>query len=105
MPQTEQVPTTFVERHDRFVERYLKKDMQREKSPEEIKRRVGRPPIPESERREKNTITAYVSDEELEIIRAYVGQRSMSEVLRNAILDKAVYVHELKQRRSKKQRL
>jgi len=99
MTQAENVPQTFEERHDRFVKRYLER--QRQRSPEEVKRPVGRPPIPESERREKNTITAYVSDEELDIIREYVGQRSMSEVLRNAILDKAVYIHEMKRRRSK----
>jgi len=99
MSQTEKAPLTLGERHDRFVKRYL--EGQRLKSLEERKRPVGRPPIPESERRENNTITAYVSDEELEIIRTYVGQRSMSEVLRSAILDKAVYFHEMKQRRTK----
>jgi len=44
----------------------------------------------------------YVNAEELEVIREYVGNRNMSEVLRNAILDKAVYFHSLKQRRTKK---
>ena len=100
MSQTEKVPPTLDERHDRFVTRYLEK--QREESSEVIRRRAARPSIQESEHRKENTITAYVDDEEMAIIQEYVGQRNMSEVLRNAILDKAAYFHSMKQRRSKK---
>ena len=101
MTQSENTPPIFGG-HDGFVARYLQKEMQRERSPEEIRRRVGRVPIPESEQRAENSICVYVNPEELEIIREYVGSRNMSEVLRNAILDKAVYFHSLKQRRTKK---
>ena len=102
MTQTETIPRAFDDRSEGFVERYLQKEMRRQRSPEEAQRRVGRMPIPESEQREENAICVYVNAEELEIIREYVGTRNMSEVLRNAILDKAMYFHSLKQRRGKK---
>ena len=102
MTQTNITPQTLDERHDRFVEGYLKKEMRQQESPVESTRCTGRVPIPESEQREENSICIYVNAEELEIIREYVGKRNMSEVLRNAILDKAVYFHSLKQRRTKK---
>ena len=95
-------PLTLEERHDRFVKEYLRKEMRQQKSPVKSTRCAGRVPIPESEQREENSICVYVNAEELEIIREYVGKRNMSEVLRNAILDKAVYFHSLKQRRTKK---
>ena len=80
------VPTSE-ERHDRFVSKYMKN--QKEKRSEEIRNKAGRKPIPECQRRERNVIKAYVSDEELEIIRTYVGDRSTSDVVRSLILDAA----------------
>ena len=75
------------ERHDNFVKKHLRKE--KEKRSEEIRKKAGRKSVPESQRREKNVLKTYVNDEELEVIRAYVGDRSASDVLRNLILDAA----------------
>lgn len=75
------------ERHDHFVQKYMQTN--KEKRSQEIKSQAGRKPLPESERRERNVLKTYVSDTELEAVRAYVGTRSTSDVLRSLILDAA----------------
>ena len=75
------------ERHDNFVKKYM--NQQKAKRSEEIRSKAGRKPVPESQRREKNVIKTYVSDEELEIIRDFIGDRSASDVVRTLVLEAA----------------
>lgn len=53
------------------------------------RRKAGRKPKPEGERQGKNVIKIYANDKEYEIIKDFVGERSMSDVLRNLALDAA----------------
>lgn len=49
--------------------------------------KMGRPSVPEAERREKNKVSVYLNQEEMETVRNYVGDRSISDVIRTLVLD------------------
>jgi hypothetical protein len=66
--------------HERFVADHVKKERK--------KRVFGRPTLSEDEKR-KNKITFYVNDEESQIIRDFLKRRSVSDVIRNLVLDAA----------------
>ncbi|MDR0610244.1 MAG: hypothetical protein LBG58_09060 [Planctomycetaceae bacterium] len=66
--------------HERFVTAHVKKERE--------KRTFGRPTLSEEEKR-KNKITFYVTDEESQIIRDFLKRRSVSDVIRNLVLDAA----------------
>lgn len=56
---------------------------------EKNRRKPGPKPKPDHERQGKNIIRVYANDKEYEIIKDYIGERSMSDVIRNLILDAA----------------
>jgi hypothetical protein len=63
---------------------------EREQRVEKIKKNdIGRKPVSESQWREKNVIRSYVSDEELKEVRAFVGDRSTSDIIRTLVLNAA----------------
>jgi hypothetical protein len=67
--------------HEEFVANHVKKERE--------KRSLGgRPALSEDEKR-KNKISFYVNDEESQIIRDFLKRRSVSDVVRNLVLDAA----------------
>lgn len=86
---------TAHEKHREFVAEYVVKQsrLRSEKRRElENKRKVGRPTVPHEEKRGKNVLKTYVNDAELETIKELIGERSTSDVIRQLLLDAAVFM-------------
>ena len=72
--------------HDNFVKRYFVS--QRKETTEELRQRnAGCTPIPKSERRGNNKVAVYLNDEEMKTVQEFVGERRISDVIRNLVLE------------------
>lgn len=68
--------------HDRMVRMTMT-----EVASECARRKYGRPSVPEEKKREKFALRVYVNQEEKEAIKAFVGDRSTSDVVRSLIMN------------------
>jgi hypothetical protein len=74
--------------HKRIVDSVLSR--QRKKAAQTAKvKRMGRPPIPAEERRDKNRVSVYLNDTELQIVRSLAAGGSVSDLLRTMIVTTA----------------
>ena len=86
---------TALEAGREFMAKYItekSRRMSEERREHENKRKVGRPLVPDEEKRGKNVLKTYVNDTELEIIKGFVGARSTSDVIRQLLLDAAEFM-------------